>query len=142
MQRMFFKLLRRKRFEQDLEAELAFHREMANAAGAHIPLGNESLIKERARDLWRFNRIENLWRDLVYALRNLRRSPAFTASALLSLAIGIGVNTTIFSLAVEFLLSEPSVTDPKSLVYVQLGGNSDAPPRAVEYLRQSRAFQD
>src|ERR1051326_4353995 len=105
MRRFLLKLIRRNRIEQDLEAELAFHREMANAAGAHIPLGNETLIKERSRDLWRFNRIENLWRDLAYALRNLRKSPAFTASALLSLAIGIGVNTTIFSLAVEFLLS-------------------------------------
>jgi predicted permease len=142
MHRFLLKLLRRKRIEEDLEAELAFHREMANAAGSHIPLGNETVIKERARDLWRFNRIENLWRDLLYALRNLRRSPGFAASALLSLAIGIGVNTTIFSLAVEFLLSEPSVTDPKSLVYVQLGGNSDAPPRAIEYLRQSGVFQD
>src|SRR5215472_15289148 len=132
--------MRRKRIEQDLEAELAFHRAMANAAGSHIPLGNETVIKEQARDLWRFNRIENLWRDLLYALRNLRRSPGFAASALLSLAIGIGVNTTIFSLAVEFLLSEPSVRDPKSLVYVQLGGNSDSPPRAVVYLRQSGVF--
>jgi predicted permease len=142
MHRLLLKLLRRKRIELDLEAELAFHREMADAAGSHIPLGNETVIKERARELWRFNRIENLWRDLLYALRNLRRSPGFAASALLSLAIGIGVNTTIFSLAVEFLLSEPSVTDPKSLVYVQLGGNSDAPPRAIEYLRQSGVFQD
>jgi predicted permease len=142
VRRLFLKLMRRTRIEQDLEAELAFHREMASAAGAHIRLGNETVIKERVRDLWRFNRIENLWRDLLYALRNLRRSPGFAASALLSLAIGIGVNTTIFSLAVEFLLSEPSVTDPKSLVYVQLGGNSDAPPRAIEYLRQSGVFQD
>jgi predicted permease len=142
MRRLVLKLIRRKRIEQDLDAELAFHREMASAAGAHIPLGNETLIKERARDLWRFNRIENLWRDLLYALRNLRRSPGFAASALLSIALGIGVNTAIFSLAVEFLMSEPSVADPKSLVYVQLAGNSDAPPRAIEYLRQSGVFQD
>src|SRR6516164_545850 len=142
MRRLVLKLIRRKRIEQDLDAELAFHREMASAAGAHIPLGNETLIKERVRDLWRFNRIENLWRDLLYALRNLRRSPGFAASALLSIALGIGVNTAIFSLAVEFLMSEPSVADPKSLVYVQLAGNSDAPPRAIEYLRQSGVFQD
>ena len=69
---MLLKLRRRRRLRQDLEAELAFHREMAAAAGNPIPLGNASSIREQAFDLWRFNRIENLWRDVAFAVRALR----------------------------------------------------------------------
>ncbi|NWF85670.1 MAG: hypothetical protein HXY18_17780 [Bryobacteraceae bacterium] len=130
MRRFLLKLFRRPTLEQDLEAELAFHREMAQAGGNPIPLGNPSSLKEQAYDLWRFNFLENLWRDLVYAARGLRRSPALVCSALLSLALGIGVNTAVFSIAVEFLLSEPSVTDASSLVNIRIGGKQPCPPGA------------
>jgi hypothetical protein len=63
-------------------------------------------------------------------------------SALLSLGLGIGVNTAVFSLAVEFLFSEPSVRDAASLVAVRLGGNSHARPRVVDFVRESGVFQD
>ncbi len=142
MRRFLLKLVRRRRLHRDLEAELAFHREMAAAKGNPIPLGSTSVLKEEALDLWRFNRLENLWRDLRYAAAGLRRSPGFVFSALLSLGLGIGVNTTVFSLAVEFLFSEPSVRDASSLVSVRLGGNSHAKPQAVDFVRSSGAFQD
>lgn len=140
MRRFLLKLLRRRRLEEDLEAELAFHREMALSAGNPVPLGNASSLKEQAYDLWRFNFIENLWRDFIYAARGLRRSPALVASALLSLALGIGVNTAIFSIAVEFLLSEPRVTDSSSLVNIRIGGNSHARQEHVEALRERGIF--
>ncbi len=142
MRRFFLKLLRRRQLEQDLEAELAFHRDMAQINGNPISLGNPASIKEQAYDLWRFSWIENLWRDLVYAARGLRRSPALVFSALLSLALGIGVNTAAFSIVVEFLLSEPSVTDSSSLVAIRLGGNSHVKPEYVESLRDSGIFLD
>ena len=142
MRRLFLKFWRRRRLQRDLEAELAFHRDMAQAHGNPISLGNTTVIKETAMDLWRFTFLENLWRDLVYAARGLRRSPALVFSALLSLTLGIGANTAIFSLAVEFLLSEPSVTDAGSLVSVRLGGSSHARPQVVEFLRESGIFQD
>src|SRR4051794_8264018 len=122
MRRFLLKLIRRRNLDQDLETELAFHREMAAANGNPIPLGNAAAIREQAFDLWRFNWVENLWRDVCYAARALRRSPGLVVSALLSLGLGIGVNTAMFSPAVEFLLSEPSVTDARSVVYVRLGG--------------------
>jgi predicted permease len=142
IRRLFLKLFRRRRLQQDLEAELAFHREMSAAAGNPIPLGNAGLIKEQAFDLWRFNALENFWRDLVYAGCALRRSPGFVVTALLSLGLGIGVNTAMFSLAVEFLLSEPSVRDAKSLVYVRQGGNSHVQPAVIDALRRSGVFED
>ena len=115
---------------------------MAAAQGNSIPLGNTAAIKEQAFDLWRFNRMENLWRDFAYATRTLGRSPGLVLSALLSLGLGIGVNAAMFSIAVEFLLSEPSVTNAKSVAYVRLGGNSHADPKVVESLRESDVFQD
>jgi putative ABC transport system permease protein len=142
MRRLFLKLFRRRRLHHDLEAELAFHREMATAGGNPIPLGNRGVLQEQALDLWRFNGAENLWRDLVFAVRTLRKSQGFVLTALLSLGLGIGVNTAMFSLVVEFLLSEPSVRDAGSLVYVQQGGNSHVQPEVVEQLRRSGVFED
>jgi len=142
MRRLWLKLLRRRSMEQDIEAELAFHREMAALHGSPVPMGNTTVLKEQARELWRFQWMENLWRDLLYSLRSLRRSPALVVTALLSLGLGIGVNTGIFSLAVEFLLSQPSVRDPGSVVYLILGGNSHARNDVVEFVRASGLFAD
>ncbi len=142
MSRFFLKLFRRRTMERDLETELAFHREMAAENGNPIPLGNRTVIEEQARDLWRFAWIENMWRDVLYGIRSLGRSPALVIAATLSLGLGIGINTGIFSMAVEFLLSEPSVTDARSVVTIRLGGNSHAKKEAVEFVRASGLFQD
>src|ERR1039458_5764316 len=142
MPRLFLKLFRRRSMERDVEAELAFHRDMAAAHGSPIPMGNTTVVQEQARDLWRFAWIENLWRDVVYGTRSLRRSPALVVAALLSLGLGIGINTGIFSMAVEFLLSEPSITDARSVVSVKMGGNSHSKKEVVEFVRSSGLFQD
>jgi predicted permease len=142
MRRLFLKLFRRRSMERDVAAELAFHRDMAAAHGNPIPMGNTTVVQEQARDLWRFALVENLWRDVVYGARSLRRSPALVITALLSLGLGIGINTGIFSMAVEFLLSEPSVTDARSVVSVKLAGNSHSSKEAVEFVRSSGLFQD
>jgi predicted permease len=142
IRQLFLKLFRRRRLADDLETELAFHREMSAAGGNPIPLGNAGVIKEQVFDLWRFNGVENLWRDLVYAVRSLRKSPGFVMAALMSLGLGIGVNAAMFSLAVEFLLSEPSVRDAKALVYVRQGRTSHVQPPVIEGLRRSGVFED
>ncbi len=124
MRRFWFKLLRRRSVQNDLEAELAFHREMSGSDQDRIRLGNTTVIKEEALDLWRFNFIENLWRDLIYAARGLRRSPALLTCALLSLGLGIGANTAIFQLVDAVRLRSLPVQKPQELAAVRIvGGN-------------------
>ena len=142
IRRLLLKLRHRRRLHDDLEAELAFHREMAAANGRPAALGNTTRAVEASLDLWRFTAIENLWRDVVYAARGLARTPTLVGSAMLSLGLGIGVNTAMFSLGVELLLSQPSVSDPASIVEVRFGGNSVAPRRVLESVQQSGVFQD
>jgi predicted permease len=140
MRRLFRKILRRGRMHQEMQDELAFHREMAARHGNPIPLGNTAVIAEYGYALWRFNFLENLWRDLVYAARGLRRSPLLVLTALLSLGLGIGVNAAMFSLGVEFLFSEPSVRDAGSMALVQVGGNSHSPHQVLEFIASSGLF--
>jgi predicted permease len=142
MRRFLRKLRQRGTMHQSIEDELAFHREMAALAGNAIPLGNNAVIAEHGYALWRFNVLENLWRDVVYAARGLRRNPLMVLAALVSLALGIGVNATMFSLGMEFLLSRPSVRDSASLVYVRLAGSSHSPHQALEFLASSGLFAD
>jgi putative ABC transport system permease protein len=141
VRKLLLKLFRRQTLAEDLEAELAFHREMAAAHQNAIQLGNIAVIKEHAFDLWRFCFLENIWRDLRYAIRSLARSPGFVLSALLSLGLGIGVNTAMFSVATEFLLSEPSVADARSWVSIYLGDSNHANQEAIDFLAHSGAFR-
>src|SRR6185437_365578 len=84
--RTLLKLIRRRRLHSDLEAELAYHREHAREHGNAVDLGNATAVKESALDLWRFTFLKNVWRDLLFAARGLRRNSAFPITAVLSLA--------------------------------------------------------
>ncbi|HEY6344233.1 MAG TPA: ABC transporter permease [Bryobacteraceae bacterium] len=142
MRRLFLKLVRRRNLHRDLEAEMEFHREMASVHGNAVPLGRISSLKEQSADLWRFAFLENLWRDIVYGVRGLRKNPALVFGAAVSLTLGIGANLALFSLAVEFLLSEPSVRDAHSVMSLRLGGNSNASHQVFEFLQASGIFAD
>src|SRR5690242_1731746 len=113
--------LRRRRFDEDFAEEMRLHREeraeeliaggMAARdaeAQARREFGPAARIAEESREAWRVGWIEDLLRDLRYGGRALRRDRGFAITAVASLALGIGVNTTIFSLTAEFLFSEPS----------------------------------
>ena len=69
-------------------------------------------------------------------------APRWWSPRLLSLGLGIGINTGIFSMAVEFLFSNPSVTDVHSLVAIRVAGNSHEPKAVVDFIRSSGLFQD
>src|SRR5262249_42331611 len=88
-----------------------------------------------------FRWLEDLAADLRYAARAFRRSPAFSLTAILCLALGIGANTTIFSISTEMLFSKPSCRDPQTLVQLWIGGSSASPMREYRFVRDAKIFE-
>src|SRR5580692_2926516 len=107
-------LLHRRRFDQELADDLEFHREMGERAGR--PLAHTLQLREQARDAWGWTWIDRFAQDLRYAARMLRKSPGFTAAAVLMLAIGIGVNVAIFGFFDLLVLRPLQVRDPATLL--------------------------
>jgi predicted permease len=122
-------LVQRNRVERELEEEFRFHLEQRielEIARGRTPedarlaaiRGMDGLEqrKEECRDLRRVNYIDDLLRDLRYASRNLRRSPAFATLTILIMALGIGANTAVFSVVHTVLLKPLSYRDPDRIV--------------------------
>ena len=122
-------LFRGRRLDAEMTEEMRFHMELqaeehvregmdpAEAAEqARREFGHVDGFSETCRDERGFVWISQLGQDLRYGLRMLRRTPGFTAAAVLTLALGIGVNTAIFSLTDEILLRQLPVRDPSGLV--------------------------
>src|ERR1035437_4754318 len=89
---------------------------------ARSAFGNVALLEERGREFWMWGWIENLWTDLKFTARQLRKSPGFTMTAVMTLALGIGATTAIFSLFLQVLLHSMPVQDPQSLVLLRATG--------------------
>jgi putative ABC transport system permease protein len=120
--------VRKGKLEDAIDEELQFHLEMRTrefvASGmtveearsrARRAFGNRMLRKEETRDMDTIDWIETLLQDLRYAFRILRKSPGFAIVAILSLALGIGANTAVFSLLNTLLLTKLPVRDPDGL---------------------------
>jgi len=123
------RLFRRKRRHQDLDEEIQAHLAMAMrdrieqgedpnsaALAARRDFGNRTLTQEITREMWGWSALASLWQDISYAFRGMLRSPGFTAVAVLSLALGIGANTAIFSLINALMLRTLPIHAPGRLV--------------------------
>ena len=135
----------RERFDQEMNEELRFHIERQTAANiaaglppeeahrqAALQLGALEGLKENCREQRRGFWLESLYADVRYGLRILRKNPGFTAVAILTLALGIGANTAIFSILDPLLLRKLPVRNPDELVWVNSTGTFGRPAEGSE----------
>jgi predicted permease len=149
---------RRADFEREMEDEMRIHLELYRVdlqrrgvpeeearRRAFAEFGSVDARKEECRDAVGLRLVDELRGDVSYAFRLLRRSPAFTLVALLSLGLGIGANTAIFSLIDTVLVKTLPVDDPQRLFFVdnsggKSGGSSGPPYPCFERLRDHNRF--
>ena len=124
--------------QEDLREELALHHELrandfqrqglspddANAAARRI-MGNETYMREEARGVWLSSVLDAALKDWSHAWRGLRRTPVFTGTVVLTLALGIGANTAIFSVVQHLLLAPLPYPDGNRIVSLQTATAGD-----------------
>jgi predicted permease len=159
-------IFRRKKIYGDLAEEMRLHLEerteqlMSEGMSpkeaqqtARRAFGNSTLLEEHSREVWRMPVVESLGSDLKLVFRRLRKSPGFAATVLLTLAIGIGANTAVFSVLNSVLFKPLSYPDAEQLVALHLiapgaAGLADfsnglrlSPSMYFTFAEQNRSFQ-
>ncbi|MGH9654171.1 MAG: ABC transporter permease [Bryobacteraceae bacterium] len=139
---------RRKSRDEDLDREIRSHLELEaeeqqesglSPEGARYAakrtLGNATLLKEGLREVWRCAPIDRLAQDLRYALRQVKKTPGFAIVVIATFALGIGVNSALFTITDAVLLKLLPVHDPQQLVLVGAGPGFAMPYPAYEEFR-------
>jgi predicted permease len=124
-------IFHRKQIDQELGDEIQMHLEMEEAdqryAGAapqdarpaaRRTFGNATLYRQDAREAWQFPRLESFWQDVRYCIRTLAKQPGFTAVVLLTLTLGIGATTAIFTVVDAVLLRPLPFSNPDRIVEI------------------------
>jgi macrolide transport system ATP-binding/permease protein len=150
-------LFGKRRAEQEMDEELRGYLDDATKAearggasreqalrAARVRMGSLESVKEHVRGITWESALESLWRDVVYGARLLAKQPGYTAAAVLTLALGIGVNATIFSLYDGVVLKPLSAADPATLVKIypamgDEGGISNFSYPQFKFLRDNNA---
>src|SRR5262245_24886179 len=159
--RWLLSLIRRGRLEREMEEEMHFHLDMQveqNLETGMLPeearqaarrqFGNQTWLKEASREMWSVRFIETLMQDLRYGARTLIKNPGFTVVAALTLTLGIGANTAIFSVVNSVLFRPLQYSNSDQLLQVwqtfpQLGSNqvTFSAPEFLDYKDQNRVFE-
>jgi hypothetical protein len=105
-------LFHRRRFDAELEEEIQFHLDQTTRK----QFGNATSIRESTREMFAFTALETIWRDLRHGARSLRRNPVMFLVAVISLGVGIGAASTIYSLVDTLLIHDVTAREPERLV--------------------------
>jgi predicted permease len=111
---------------------------------ARVAFGNRTVLEERSREVWQWPTLESIWADLRFALRQLRKSPGFTITAVLTLTLAIGANAVVFGVLNALILRPLNVPQAESLFIVQHGSGvgSHSYPDYLDLRRRNRSFDD
>ena len=150
-------IFRRRKLYDDLSEEIRLHieerteqlmRDGVNAEeaarAARRAFGNRTLQEERSREVWQWPTLESLWGDVRFAMRQLFKSPGFTITAVLTLALAIGANALVFGVLNALVLRPLNMPQTESLFVIQ-HGSEVAPHSYPDYLdlrRRNRSFDD